>query len=121
MAENLWVEKYRPRKIDDCILTNELKETFKQFVKQKEIPNLLLSGTAGTGKTTVARALCEELGLDYIIINGSDDYRQTKGVRMLKAKDGTWKGFYTTFHVHRINNETWYLDSYWEYMKGDGV
>ena len=72
MAENLWVEKYRPRKIEDCILTNELKETFKQFVNQKELPNLLLSGTAGTGKTTVARALCEELGCDYIIINGSD-------------------------------------------------
>ena len=81
MAENLWVEKYRPRKIDDCILTNELKETFKQFVKQKEIPNLLLSGTAGTGKTTVARALCEELGLDYIIINGSDEGRHIDTLR----------------------------------------
>ena len=53
------------------------------------------------------------------IINGSDDYRQTKGVRMLKAKDGTWKGFYATFHIHRINNETWYLDSYWEHMSGE--
>ena len=76
MAENLWVEKYRPKKIDDCILTSELKETFKQFVNQKELPNLLLSGTAGTGKTTVARVLCEELGVDYIIINGSDEGRQ---------------------------------------------
>ena len=65
MAENLWVEKYRPRKIEDCILTNELKETFKQFLNQKEIPNLLLSGTSGTGKTTVARALCEELGSSF--------------------------------------------------------
>lgn len=81
MAENLWVEKYRPRKIDDCILTNELKETFKQFVKQQEIPNLLLSGTAGTGKTTVARALCEELGVDYIIINGSDEGRHIDTLR----------------------------------------
>ena len=53
------------------------------------------------------------------IINGSDDYRQTKGVRMLKAKNGAWKGFYATFHVHRINNETWYLDSYWEHMSGE--
>ena len=81
MAENLWVEKYRPKKIDDCILTSELKETFKQFVNQKELPNLLLSGTAGTGKTTVARALCEELGVDYIIINGSDEGRQIDTLR----------------------------------------
>ena len=81
MSDNLWVEKYRPRKIDDCILTIELKETFKQFVNQKEIPNLLLSGTAGTGKTTVARALCEELGVDYIIINGSDEGRQIDTLR----------------------------------------
>ena len=81
MAENLWVEKYRPRKIEDCILTNELKETFKQFLNKKEIPNLLLSGTAGTGKTTVARALCEELSVDYIIINGSDEGRQIDTLR----------------------------------------
>ena len=71
MSDFLWVEKYRPRKIKDCILTEELKNTFTQFLKQKEIPNLLLSGSAGTGKTTVARALCEELGSDYIVINGS--------------------------------------------------
>ena len=81
MAENLWVEKYRPKRIEDCILTNELKETFKQFINQKELPNLLLSGTAGTGKTTVARALCEELGVDYIIINGSDEGRQIDTLR----------------------------------------
>ena len=81
MSENLWVEKYRPRKIEDCILTNELKETFKQFLNQKEIPNLLLSGTAGTGKTTVARALCEELGVDYIMINGSDEGRHIDTLR----------------------------------------
>ena len=81
MSENLWVEKYRPRKIEDCILTNELKETFKQFLNKKEIPNLLLSGTAGTGKTTVARALCEELGADYIMINGSDEGRHIDTLR----------------------------------------
>ena len=81
MAENLWVEKYRPTKIEDCILINELKETFKQFLNQKELPNLLLSGTSGTGKTTVARALCEELGADYIIINGSDEGRQIDTLR----------------------------------------
>ena len=76
MSDYLWVEKYRPRKIEDCILSQDIKETFSQFLSQKEIPNLLLSGTAGTGKTTVARALCEELGADYIIINGSDEGRQ---------------------------------------------
>ena len=76
MSDYLWVEKYRPKKIEDCILSQDIKETFSQFLKQKEIPNLLLSGTAGTGKTTVARALCEELGADYIIINGSDEVRQ---------------------------------------------
>ena len=81
MSENLWVEKYRPRKIEDCILTNELKETFKQFLNQKELPNLLLSGTSGTGKTTVARALCEELGADYIMINGSDEGRHIDTLR----------------------------------------
>ena len=81
MSEYLWVEKYRPKTIDECILPEETKNTFKQFLKQKEIPNLLLSGTAGTGKTTVARALCEELGCDYIIINGSDEGRQIDTLR----------------------------------------
>ena len=81
MSEYLWVEKYRPKKIEDCILSQDIKETFSQFLKQEEIPNLLLSGTAGTGKTTVARALCEELGADYIIINGSDEGRQIDTLR----------------------------------------
>jgi DNA polymerase III delta prime subunit len=67
----LWVEKYRPAKISDTILTPELKATFQQFVNQANIPNLLLAGSAGCGKTTVARAMLEELGCDYIIINGS--------------------------------------------------
>ena len=67
----LWVEKYRPHKIEDCILPESLKSTFLEFVKQGDIPNLLLTGTQGTGKTTVARAMCEELGVDYIEINGS--------------------------------------------------
>jgi DNA polymerase III delta prime subunit len=77
----LWTEAYRPKRIEDCILTEELKDTFTQFLKQKEIPNLLLSGSAGTGKTTVAKALCEELGCDYIVINGSDEGRQIDTVR----------------------------------------
>ena len=81
MSEYLWVEKYRPKKIKDCILSEDIKDTFSQFLKQKEIPNLLLSGTAGTGKTTVARALFEELGADYIIINGSDEGRQIDTLR----------------------------------------
>jgi|TARA_B110001454_G_scaffold87321_1_gene83736 DNA polymerase III delta prime subunit len=77
----LWTEAYRPKRIEECILTEELKDTFTQFLKQKEIPNLLLSGSAGTGKTTVAKALCEELGCDYIVINGSDEGRQIDTVR----------------------------------------
>lgn len=74
MAEiNLFVEKYRPKKIDDCILPASLKKTFKDIVESGECPNLLLSGKAGTGKTSVARALCSELGADWIIINCSED------------------------------------------------
>jgi len=69
--EFLWVEKYRPKTIDDTILPVDLKSTFQQFVDQKNIPNLILSGTAGVGKTTVARAMLEQLGCDYIVINGS--------------------------------------------------
>lgn len=77
----LWVEKYRPQTIEDCILPDATKATFKQFLKKGEVPNLLLCGTAGTGKTTVARALCEELGCDYIVINGSDEGRQIDTLR----------------------------------------
>jgi len=67
----LWVEKYRPKKIADTILPEGLKKTFQEFVDNGELPNMLLAGTQGTGKTTVARALCEEVGADYIVINGS--------------------------------------------------
>ena len=67
----LWVEKYRPKTIEDAILPVELKTVFQQFVDQKNIPNLILSGSAGVGKTTVARAMLEEVGCDYIVINGS--------------------------------------------------
>lgn len=69
--EFLWVEKYRPKAIDDCILPQELKETFNSFVSKGEIPNLILCGTAGVGKTTVARAMLEQIDADYIVINGS--------------------------------------------------
>jgi len=67
----LWTERWRPSKIEDCILSKNLKDTFAKFVEQKYVPNLLLSGTAGVGKTTVARAMLEECGFDYIVINGS--------------------------------------------------
>ena len=69
--EFLWVEKYRPHKIADCVLPDNLKNTFQKFVDDGNIPNLLLSGTAGVGKTTVARAMLDEIDADYIIINGS--------------------------------------------------
>jgi DNA polymerase III delta prime subunit len=79
--EFLWVEKYRPKNIDECILPEDTKKTFKEFLTSEQIPNLLLHGTAGIGKTTVARALCEELGVDYIIVNGSDEGRALDTVR----------------------------------------
>ena len=81
MSDFLWVEKYRPQKIDDCILPKRIKDTFKEFVQKGEIPNLLLSGTAGIGKTTVAKALCKEIGVDYYVINGSDEGRFLDTVR----------------------------------------
>ena len=79
--EFLWVEKYRPKKIEDCILPEGIKDTFQQFVNKGEIPNLLLAGPAGCGKTTVAKALCQELGVDYYVINGSDEGRFLDTVR----------------------------------------
>ena len=81
MNDFLWVEKYRPQKVEDCILPTEVKTTFKSFIEQGEIPNLLLSGTAGVGKTTIAKALCNELGADFYVINGSDEGRFLDTVR----------------------------------------
>ena len=81
MSDFIWVEKYRPKKIEDCILPQGIKDTFLQFLKQGEIPNLLLSGPAGCGKTTVAKALCHELGVDCYVINGSDEGRFLDTVR----------------------------------------
>ena len=71
----LFVEKYRPQTIDECILPDHIKNTFKEFIKQKQIPTLLLDGTAGVGKTTIAKALCNELDAEYLFINGSDEGR----------------------------------------------
>jgi len=85
MNDFLWVEKYRPETVDDCILPAESKKMFKGFLEQGQIPNLLLSGPAGIGKTTIAKALCKELGADYYVINGSDEGRFLDTVRN-KAK-----------------------------------
>ena len=83
MSEHmLWVKKYRPQTVEDCILPDVIKKTFLEFVNRKEIPNLLLSGTAGVGKTTIAKALCNEVGCDFIIINGSDE----SGIDVLRNK-----------------------------------
>ena len=82
MEHLLWVEKYRPAKVDDCILPDAIKSTFKDYVSRKEIPNLLLSGSAGVGKTTIAKALCQEVGCDYLVINGSDE----NGVDTIRVK-----------------------------------
>ena len=82
MNDILWVEKYRPQTISDCILPDELKSTFQQFVDNEEIPNLLLTGTAGVGKTTVAKAMLEQIGCTYMMINGSEE----SGIDTLRTK-----------------------------------
>ena len=81
MSDFIWVEKYRPKTIEECILPDGIKNTFKEFLNTGEIPNLLLSGPAGCGKTTVAKALCAELGVDVYVINGSDEGRFLDTVR----------------------------------------
>jgi DNA polymerase III delta prime subunit len=80
-SEFLFCEKYRPQVIDDCILPDDTKKTFKEFVEKGEIPNLLLAGPPGIGKTTIAKALCNELGADFYVINGSDEGRFLDTVR----------------------------------------
>jgi DNA polymerase III delta prime subunit len=80
-SEFLFVEKYRPQVIEDCILPDDTKKTFKEFVEKGEIPNLLLAGPPGIGKTTIAKALCNELGADFYVINGSDEGRFLDTVR----------------------------------------
>tara|TARA_B000000475_G_scaffold10770_1_gene9759 strand:- start:4125 stop:5054 length:930 start_codon:yes stop_codon:yes gene_type:complete len=73
VKEFLFVEKYRPQTIQECILPDDLKETFQKIVDKGELPNMMFTGSAGVGKTTVAKAMCNELGLDYMLINGSED------------------------------------------------
>ena len=82
MDDILWVEKYRPQTIEECILPSELKQTFQQFVDNEEIPNLLLTGTAGVGKTTIAKAMLEQIGCTYMMINGSEE----SGIDTLRTK-----------------------------------
>ena len=82
MNHLLWTEKYRPKTIEECILPERLKTPFQEYVNQKNIPNLLLSGGAGVGKTTVAKAMCNEIGCDYIVINGSDE----SGIDVFRTK-----------------------------------
>ena len=81
MSDFIWVEKYRPQTIDECILPENIKKTFSDFLNKGEIPNMLLAGPPGVGKTTVAKALCKELGVDYYVINGSDEGRFLDTVR----------------------------------------
>jgi len=81
MSDFIWVEKYRPQTIDECILPENIKKTFSDFLNKGEIPNMLLAGPPGVGKTTVAKALCNELGVDYYVINGSDEGRFLDTVR----------------------------------------
>lgn len=82
MSEYLFVEKYRPHKIEDCILPDRIKNVFQEYVNKGEFQHLLLTGPAGCGKTTVAKALCEELGLNHLFINSSDE----RGIDMLRTK-----------------------------------
>jgi len=82
MSEFLWVEKYRPKTIDECILPEGLKKTFKEFIASGQLPNFLFCGTAGVGKTTVAKALCNEIGAEYLLINGSEE----SGIDVLRTK-----------------------------------
>ena len=115
MSDFLWVEKYRPKKISDCILSEDLKNTFTKFLKNKELPNLLLSGTAGTGKTTVAKALCEELGCDYIVVNGSDEGRHIDTLRT------TIKSFASSVSLDENTNHKVVILDEADYMNPDSV
>jgi len=92
MSDFIWVEKYRPKTVEDCILPDRLKKTFQEYVDRKSIPNLMLTGTAGVGKTTVAKAMCDEIGLDNIFINSSEE----RGIDTLRTKI---KGYASTMSL----------------------
>jgi DNA polymerase III delta prime subunit len=82
LEEFLWVQKYRPKTVQETILPKELKDTFQEFVDNKNVPNMILSGRAGVGKTTIAKAMLDEIGADYIIINGSNEGRLIETLRV---------------------------------------
>jgi len=88
--EFIWTEKYRPQTIDECVLPSTIKQSFKDYIVQGQLPNFLLTGTAGIGKTTVAKALCNEIGAEYLFINGSDEGRSIDILRT------TIRGFAST-------------------------
>ena len=92
MEDFLFVEKYRPHKIEDCILPERLKSVFQEYVNNENVPNLMLTGSAGCGKTTVARAMCEEIGLNHLFINSSDE----RGIDTLRTKI---KGYASTISL----------------------
>lgn len=94
----LWTEAYRPKVIDDCILTPALKKNFKEILEKGELPNMILSGPAGTGKTTAAKALCNELGLDYILINGSEE----SGIDVLRNKIKQYASTVSIMSSHKV-------------------
>lgn len=109
----LWVEAYRPQTIDECILPESLKTTFQQYVDQGEIPTFLFNGTAGVGKTTVAKALCNAIGADWILINGSDEGR------MIETLRNKIKSFAST--VSLTDGKKVVIIDEADYMNGDSV
>jgi DNA polymerase III delta prime subunit len=109
----LWVEKYRPQTIDECILPEGLKNTFKEYVAKGELPTFLFAGTAGVGKTTIAKALCNEVGAEYIMINGSDEGRLMETLRVAIT------GFATTVSLTDAKKVVIIDEA--DYMKADTV
>lgn len=94
----LWVEKYRPQTVKDCILPNRLKNVFQEYVNKKRIPHLLLCGSAGVGKTTVAIAMCKEIGLNYILINSSEE----RGITVLRTKIVGFASTVSLTETHKV-------------------
>ena len=93
MEDFLWVEKYRPKTIGECVLPSGLKQTLSEFISKGDLPNLILSGGPGVGKTTAAKAMIEELGLTYMMINGSEE----SGIDTLRVK---LKNYASTVSLH---------------------
>ena len=111
----LWVEGHRPRTINDCILSNKIKNTLSDVVKEEKIPNLMFTGPSGVGKTTAARALCEQTNSDYIIINGSDEGRHIDTLRT------TIKNFASSVSLDGNSNHKVVIIDEADYMNADSV